>query len=1190
MPKRKHHDLDGSTSHRHHRSRDTKKRKLSDDSLLNKANASKRMRADSENVESSQPSITFGFDLGEPPSGMNTAAGRKWRKRQRRKLVRQHADVSALPNVGAMRLPVDRPSAETVRRDNSGAMDPRSAFLLRDISRTQLMRKPIKRWVHDRPPPAHDLAATDNHISRNTTPSVSSITPVQNVPIVHSSGLSSGHLDSKCLPEPRPTSSVHEMVPQVRRRSSPTNAVPLVAINKSQSEPSIQPLAYSQAEVVAPAPHPSGIMHNLPGMMRRGSLDHLSALKMRIEPKVTSVPDRLRRPSDGNRVPEMLSFLNDRGGYGSDDDEEDDSSDSSDREVEDDIRPPFPERLPVTTSQPADSQFDEEQDHDSAGAVVDSAQSAPVSALMSPSPIPLIPNAEAIAEVPSRIVEHDDPCSSEAEALHEDDEEHVSGPQGTIEDPSALQAIHCARMDDDTMMADPPQSTVPLFAHVTAHSISPEELVEASPPPEVTAPQSNEELEQTITAVSSAVFDATRPLPVSELQHEMQLEGEPLPTESPEHSSLGGLSRKRRPAQQHKQAVLPARYVSPIVSIPRTSPLGDVEDVVDIEDLATDAGGGEDLIQPDESAADEVDKGAGNIHEIELTGSSDEFAEGLDGTEDNGEASDMADASETDDALPADDPSDLNSTAEDGDMMSTDDVDNADVMQTTEEDTAIEALPDRSQEASQQLLNDAMNAMLAEQSSGEAQLNGSPSLPLHDRIPGDTVVPGSESSALAGSDTFAVIQQFDREVESPTLRKKRKMTGITSKHFTPVKSTRRKRAEKRIDPQIILDADADVDAGPATHSSPSLYDTPASATTYPTRSRRKAQSDVSKASTYATAPETPSQPGDKASPIPQTSSTTKKRRVPAGTSACPVPPITEKYFGLIQDKLWTEPFWLLVAVIFLNLTTGRTAAPVFWALKEDYPTPEALAAIDASELFNRIERLGLANNRTKTILGLAKTWVEFPPVKGVRYRKLHYPNQNDGKEHKPADVIETDSELIEGLIEIAHLPGCGHYALDSWRIFCRDVLRGVATDFNGEGTEDANFEPEWQRVLPLDKELRACLRWMWMREGFVWDIITGEKRPATDEEMEQARLGEMTIDDPAEQKFAVAAAAEAASGAQIDGDDAAVQPDGEKEKTKRKSRAKKARKSSQRQESAELQASAAESVVKRRSRRSRSSE
>ncbi|OQO07664.1 hypothetical protein B0A48_07361 [Cryoendolithus antarcticus] len=1187
MAKRKHHDLDGSTSHRHHRSRDAKKRKLSDDSLLNKANASKRMRADSENVESSQPSITFGFDLGEPPGGMNTAARRKRRKRQRRKLVRQHADVSALPNVGAMRLPVDRPSAETVRRDNSGAMDPRSALLLRDISRTQLMRKPIKRWVHDRPPPAHDLAAADNHISRNTTPSVSSITPVQNVPIVHNSGLSSGHLDSKCLRKPRPTSSVHEMVPQVRRRSSPTNAVPLVAINKSQSEPSIQPLAYSKAEVVARAPHPSGIMHNLPGMMRRGNLNHLSALKMRIEPKVTSVPDRLRRPSDENRVPEMLSFLNDRGGYGSDDDEEDDSSDSSDREVEDDIRPPFPERLPVTTSQPADSQFDEEHDHDSAGAVVDSAQSAPVSALMFTGPIPLNSHSVSIAEGNSLTIEHDDPRSNEAEqqsqgkALHKDDEDHFHGPQGTTDDPSARQPVNSACIEDDAMMVDMPQSTVPLFAHVTAHSISPAELVEASPPPEVTAPQSDEELEQTITAVSSAVFDATRPLPVSELQHEMQLEGEPLPTESPEHSSLGGLSRKRRPAQQHKQAVLPARCVSPIVSILKTSPLGDVEDVVDIEDLATDAGGGEDLIQPDESAADEVDEGAGNEHKIELTGSSEEFAEGLDGTEDNGEASDMADASETDDALPADDPSDLNSTAEDGDMMSTDDVDDADVMQTTKEDTAIEALPDRSQEASQQLLNDAMNAMLAEQSSGEAQLNGSPSLPLHDSIPGDTVVPGSESSALAGSDTFAVIQQFDREVESPTLRKKRKMTGITSKHFTPVKSTRRKRAEKRIDTQIILDADADVDAGPATHSSPSLYDTPASATTYPTRSRRKAQSDVSKASTYATAPETPSQPGDKASSIPQTSSTTKKRRVPAGTSACPVPPITEKYFGLIQDKLWTEPFWLLVAVIFLNLTNGRTAAPVFWALKEDYPAPEALAAIDASELFNRIERLGLANNRTKTILGLAKTWVEFPPVKGVRYRKLHYPNRNDGKEYKPADVIETDSELIEGLVEIAHLPGCGHYALDSWRIFCRDVLRGVATDFNGADAETENFEPEWQRVLPLDKELRACLRWMWMREGFVWDIITGKKRPATEEEMEQARLGEMIIDDPTEQKFAVAAAAEAASGAQIDSDDAVVQAGGKKEKNKRRSRAKKARKSSQRQESAELQASAAESVVKR---------
>jgi hypothetical protein len=68
------------------------------------------------------------------------------------------------------------------------------------------------------------------------------------------------------------------------------------------------------------------------------------------------------------------------------------------------------------------------------------------------------------------------------------------------------------------------------------------------------------------------------------------------------------------------------------------------------------------------------------------------------------------------------------------------------------------------------------------------------------------------------------------------------------------------------------------------------------------------------------------------------------------------------------------------------------------------------------------------------------------------------------------------------------------------------------------------FQPEWQRVLPLDKELRACLRWMWLREGWVWDCLTGAKRRANEEEMENARKGEMKIDDEGERKFAAAAA------------------------------------------------------------------
>lgn len=107
--------------------------------------------------------------------------------------------------------------------------------------------------------------------------------------------------------------------------------------------------------------------------------------------------------------------------------------------------------------------------------------------------------------------------------------------------------------------------------------------------------------------------------------------------------------------------------------------------------------------------------------------------------------------------------------------------------------------------------------------------------------------------------------------------------------------------------------------------------------------------------------------------------------------------------------------------------------------------------------------------------------------------------------------------------EIGHLTQ-GPYAIDSWRIFCRDVLLGRSSDWCGreaqleaepgsEGAAEApgpDFEPEWKRVLPQDKELRACLRWMWMREGWDWDPRTGVRKPLPEElrrAVEEGRVG-----------------------------------------------------------------------------------
>ncbi|KAI0204729.1 DNA glycosylase [Astrocystis sublimbata] len=236
---------------------------------------------------------------------------------------------------------------------------------------------------------------------------------------------------------------------------------------------------------------------------------------------------------------------------------------------------------------------------------------------------------------------------------------------------------------------------------------------------------------------------------------------------------------------------------------------------------------------------------------------------------------------------------------------------------------------------------------------------------------------------------------------------------------------------------------------------------------------------------------------------PSPSSLTKgpNKRPPRGTvSALPFPRLDSPCFGLIQEELATDPFRLLIAVTFLIRTKGTAAIPVFRTLMEKYPTPADLAAVETADIVARIKHLGLGAVRAAAIQKYARMWLETPPRKGVRYAVKGYaedPNpteEGDGVMGALAcEDLTTPSTMTIATTgwEIGHLTQ-GPYALDSWRIFCRDVLRGVAEDWKGKG-RDGTFQPEWMRVLPSDKELRACLRWMWMREGWLWDPVTGDK-------------------------------------------------------------------------------------------------
>lgn len=416
-------------------------------------------------------------------------------------------------------------------------------------------------------------------------------------------------------------------------------------------------------------------------------------------------------------------------------------------------------------------------------------------------------------------------------------------------------------------------------------------------------------------------------------------------------------------------------------------------------------------------------------------------------------------------------------------------------------------------------------------------------------------VPLRQIPKADGSDTLAPARDADSEAPTPSTAKKRKMTGITSRHFSrsPSKQTQTPVPKRRELPDRTAKTNL---RHPDGYSSPSIYATPDNAVTYSSKRTRASRKSTAKSSAFFTPAESPLSNSDSeaATPAP------RKRRVPAGTSTAPVPSIKESRFGLIQEKLWDQPFWLIIAVTFLNKTAGKAAAPIFWRLKELYPTPEDLAQANEEELVDMIYHLGLQTQRAKRLIKIAKAWSAEPPVKGRRYRTLHYPGKGDGKELKKNDIVEEDSHECAGALEIGHIPGCGPYAWDSWRIFCRDPLRGVAEDYNGTNhVPSEDFVPEWQRVLPLDKELRACLRWMWLREGWIWDPETGEKRAATSEEMEQAEKGEMRIEDAQERKFA-----EQAAGAEVvDGEEdpmieaAEVSEDEIEVKTRRRTKGKK---------------------------------
>jgi methyl-CpG-binding domain protein 4 len=172
-------------------------------------------------------------------------------------------------------------------------------------------------------------------------------------------------------------------------------------------------------------------------------------------------------------------------------------------------------------------------------------------------------------------------------------------------------------------------------------------------------------------------------------------------------------------------------------------------------------------------------------------------------------------------------------------------------------------------------------------------------------------------------------------------------------------------------------------------------------------------------------------------------------------------------YGLIQERICDSLYALVVQAILWNQTRGQMARPVLFELLATYPSPHELSKTSLEDLTAMLQPIGLHRIRAARLIALAEAWLAAPPCKERRYRRLHYPSRGCGTDVKPSEVLGPDDER-EGW-EIAHLPGMGAYALDSYRIFYRDRLREVE---NGEGVE-----AEWKRVVPLDKELKPYLQW-----------------------------------------------------------------------------------------------------------------
>jgi len=178
---------------------------------------------------------------------------------------------------------------------------------------------------------------------------------------------------------------------------------------------------------------------------------------------------------------------------------------------------------------------------------------------------------------------------------------------------------------------------------------------------------------------------------------------------------------------------------------------------------------------------------------------------------------------------------------------------------------------------------------------------------------------------------------------------------------------------------------------------------------------------------------------------------------------------------LIQERVSDDPWKLLVASMLLNKTAGKQAIPVFWGIMDRWPSPEALSHADALDVKLLIQPLGLQETRSKRMIELSKAYIADRPREDVLHPTKAYLVPASGSLAGDLGVIVKEKYPPT---PISHLPGCGPYAFDSYRIFCMP----------GD---------EWKSVMPADKELIKYMKWRWaLFEQRRWDPVYGVVGPA----------------------------------------------------------------------------------------------